>query len=527
MIGTGQVLVPLLGGFLAGACALLTVLWLVNRGEPHPVALARADPLGDPRTFVFRNGYLLDHSNNVGFLLPDPVDRMTAWADLQKCLRHISPDLGPALRDLAAQGTAFRVDGPFGEDRFVVCGHRDGEDLNVTVSASTTEQTAVRIDKGSLDALAAERDTLARATETSPALSWAIDATGHVVWSNAAYRTLIDRCAGPDAARGWPLRRLFPDSDAPLSGRTRRKCLTSDGTEVWYDVTLSPPDIDGLSHGHAISLDAVIRAEDSLRAFIQTLTKSFAALPTGLAIFDKTERLVLFNPALLDMTGLDGAWLLRHPRLTEVFEALRDRQKIPEPPEYEAWIGRLATKASDVALPHVENWTLADGTNHRLTAQIQSDGATTLLLEDVSASVLVEHRSRRDHAMLTQMLDMADAGVVAFDATGKRTVTNATAQALWFDGTSSIPLPTTLAGCLTLWTAKSRPTPLWGEIRTLVQGPFEERAAWDQDLVLADGTAVAARVMPQADGGLAVVLRSDRDPVGLAPIRFDRPALMA
>lgn len=528
MIGAGYVLVPVIGGFLAGACALLTVLWLAGRGTPHPAVAARDDPLGDPRTFTFRNGYLIEHSANVGFLLPDPIDRMTAWTDLQACLRHVSSEFCPALRTLADRGTAFRVDGPFGDDRLLVCGHRDGLNLHVTVSASDASQTAVRIDKGSLRALTAERDTLTRAAETSPALSWAIDSTGQVVWSNAAYRTLIERCVGSDAAQGWPLHRLFPDSDGARAGRSRRKCLATDGTEIWYDVTLSKPDADGVSHGHAIPLDAVIKAEESLRTFIRTLTKSFAALPTGLAIFDRDRRLVLFNPALMDMTGLDATWLSRHPRLVDVFGALRDRQKIPEPRDYKAWLGRIATAQPSVGgAPHVESWTLADGSSHRLTAQHQSDGATTLLLEDVSATLAVERRNRRDHAMLTQMLDMADAGVVAFDPAGNRTVANATAQALWFKGNAAIPLPTTLASCLTLWSSLSRPTSLWGEIRTLLQGPPEERTAWDQDLTLGDGTIVAVRILPQPEGGLALILRSDRDPVELAPLHDDRPALTA
>ena len=36
---------------------------------------------------------------------------------------------------------------------------------------------------------------------------------------------------------------------------------------------------------------------------IQILTRTFASLPTGLALFDTERRLQVFNPALVDLTG--------------------------------------------------------------------------------------------------------------------------------------------------------------------------------------------------------------------------------
>ena len=97
----------------------------------------------------------------------------------------------------------------------------------------------------------------------------------------------------------------------------------------------------------------MIRAEDTLRSFIQTLTKSFAVLPTGLAIFDREGQLALFNPALIDMTGLDAAFLSRRPRMTDFFDALRDLQKLPEPRDYKAWRDDLMTHPFQIENGHI------------------------------------------------------------------------------------------------------------------------------------------------------------------------------
>lgn len=528
MHDAGLILIPIVGGAFAAATSLLLVLWLAGRMRGASLASITPDQLSDPRTFRFRNGYLVDHSDNVGFLLPDPVDRMTAWSDLARGLDDLLPGAKSAFRALGLDGTPFRLDGALGSDRIVALGRRDAGDLCLTVVASQAGQATVRIDADSLDAITSERDALIRADETSPALSWTLDAKRDIVWCNAAYRGLIERCMGPDAARGWPLRVLFPDGDGARVGRSRRKCIDDLGEEHWFDVTLTGPDANGHLQGHALSLDGVIKAETALRTFIQTLTKSFAVLPTGLAIFDRSGHLTLFNPALMDLTGLDGTLLSRRPHITDVFDQLRDSQKIPEPRDYKAWLQTLTDAPGDRAQPpHIETWTQPGRGSLRMTARPQDDGAITLLLEDVSVDISTERRARQNHDMFADVLGHVDTAVIAFDAKGQRTVATDLAQAMWFHDGQGIPLPKTLRSCLTLWASMTRPTPLWGEIRDLVQGPLDARASWDENLVLSDGTAMWIRVLPQPDGGLALALRSDRDIVPVAPVLADPPAMTA
>jgi len=51
------------------------------------------------------------------------------------------------------------------------------------------------------------------------------------------------------------------------------------------------------------------------RNFVQTLTKTFAQLSIGLAIFNRERQLVLFNPALIDLTALPADFLTGRPHL--------------------------------------------------------------------------------------------------------------------------------------------------------------------------------------------------------------------
>lgn len=497
-----QTLIPVLGGLLAGLGALGAVLWLAPRHKGTiSVMSAEPDILSEPRRFRFRNGYLVENSENVAFLLPSPIDRLCAWDTLAAALAQVNAGIPAAFEALHDQGRPFKLSGLFGRDRITVLGLRDGPDLRVTVASAEERHTSVRIDLPSLEAMEAEIAMLSRAGDTSPALAWAVDAEGQVVWSNAAYLALVARCEGRDAAAAWPLRALFPLPEGQPAGTSRRKARDRAGDELWFEVNVSAPE-NGLRHVHALSLEAVIRAEESLRTFIQTLTKSFAHLPMGIAIFDRTGRLALFNPALVDMTDLDAGWLSRKPLLADVFDCLRDRHRIPEPRDYKTWRDGLAEMGHADGGAHQETWPLPGGLTYRVTARPQGDGAMTLFLEDVSASIAASRLHREERDMLSRLLDDVDDALVVFDAGGDRIISNGAATALWRNDAGE--LPATLDGCLAYWRALSRPSRIWGDLRAMLAQPATERAGWTDTLVLHSGEALRVAVSPLPGGRVAL-----------------------
>ena len=514
-----MILIPVLGGLIAGIMALSAVLWLAPRKREAWQGLD-ADVLSEPRQFQFRHGYLVNHSGNVGFLLPFPIDHLKAWDSLIEALSDINETVPTAFDALRDTGLPFKLEGPFGRDRVVMIGLRDGEDLRITIATAEERQGSVRIDLSSLKAMESEISMLARVGDTSPTLSWAVNDARQVVWSNAAYLERVAQCAGPDAAQGWPLHVLFPEPDDSGPGKTRRKYRDRAGIEHWFEVTTSAPDTDGLRHGHAIPLDTVIKAEDSRRTFIQTLTKSFAFLPSGLAIFDRNGQLTLFNPALMDMTGLDGAWLSRRPLLADFFDALRDRQKLPEPRDYKTWRDSLSDIERTAGRGiYIETWTLPSGATFRVTGRPQGDGAVTLMLEDISADVIADRTHRADQDMMMAVLEDLDDGIAIFEADGTRILANAAATALWGDGSAG--LPATLDGCITYWKTLSHPHSIWGELRDLIRSPDADWADWDDTIGQTKGPALRLRVSARPGGRIALTFRPD---VAVTPAQSEVPA---
>ena len=62
----------------------------------------------------------------------------------------------------------------------------------------------------------------------------------------------------------------------------------------------------------------------------------------GLATFDRKRVLIHFNPALLDITGLNFKALSLKPDLATVLDTLRAKGFLPKPKDCGDWRGRLA-----------------------------------------------------------------------------------------------------------------------------------------------------------------------------------------
>jgi PAS domain-containing protein len=79
-----------------------------------------------------------------------------------------------------------------------------------------------------------------------------------------------------------------------------------------------------------LDITEIVRAQQAQKNFVQTLTKTFATLSIGLAIFDRNRQLMLFNPALIDLTALTADFLSARPNLLTAFDKLWDNQIMPE-----------------------------------------------------------------------------------------------------------------------------------------------------------------------------------------------------
>ena len=238
---------------------------------------------------------------------------------------------------------------------------------------------------------------------------WFSDDSSHMVWANRSYKSLL-RPKNEQAP-------VFEfDSSLALNGNGDRVSITdplqSDRTH-WYDVSMI--DINrGNKLNYATNIDGIIAAETAQRKFVQTLAKTFAQLSIGLAIFDRERKLVLFNPALVDLTSLPPQFLSVRPNMQSFFDKLRDNRIMPEPKDYASWrkqIADLVVKAADG--DYQETWGLPSGLTYRVSGRPHPDGAIAILIEDISAEISLTRRFKGQIELGNRALEtLADAIIV-------------------------------------------------------------------------------------------------------------------
>ncbi len=358
-------------------------------------------------------------------------------------------------------------------------------------------------DLHSIRAMENELETLRANTSAAPFLLWRQNPIGEITWVNRAYLDTVRTYNGTGSEMVWPLPALFPSLQASIhnvDGDAQRIAVhgRGDSEDAWYDCHITQIGQDILCT--AIPADEAVRSENRRREFTQTLTKTFAELAIGLAIFDRSRHLVLFNPALLDLTNLPTDFLTSRPSLVGFLDRLRENRVMPEPRDYRTWraaISDLEAAATDGT--YSETWSLPDGQTFHVTGRPHPDGAVALLFEDISAEMSLTRHFRDELEQSQTIIDAVSEAVAVFSPSGQLIVTNAAYHDLWQTDPDATLEPMDLAETTRQWLMLSTPTPVWGDFREFAQ-TTQDREEWSATIGLLDGRSVHCRFVPQKAG---------------------------
>lgn len=359
---------------------------------------------------------------------------------------------------------------------------------------------STNMDGLSLRAMEDELTSLRATTEHLPALVWRQGGDGAVIWANAAYTTLAQGRSGTDGPQTWPLPALFAADALPDSAiATRRVMLPPKSSEppTWFDCHTYDLGADRLFV--AMPADAVVRAEKKLRDFTQTLTKTFADLSIGLAVFDRQRRLATFNPALTDLVALGIDFLSARPTLLSFLDRLRENRRMPEPKDYRSWRQQMAALEDAAANGHYgEIWSLPTGETFKVTGRPHPDGALALLFEDISAETTLTRRYRTRIDLTQAALDTLPEAVAVFSVDGVMECTNAAYGRLW--GNGSAP---GILDALRHWQQGCRAEGFWADVPDFVT-EAGDRQEWQDETALTDGRLLHCRFVPLPGGATMI-----------------------
>lgn len=389
-----------LAGLIAGA-----VLWGLAMLTRRRQTASAPSVAPTSEAFHVRDGRIVDreaaHRGRDGA----PAPGLETWQNLRAWLAPRFGELPDILPDLAP-----------GERRRYPA--RDVSDTACVVIDATRGGHRIRLNDPQIPSPVERHDALFRlaykkvfreAVETAPCAICALGPDDRILWRNKAFRAfseadmsaLVAAIRDPGQASGRPL--ALTD---PATGRSRHikpTLKTAGANRILY----------------ATDVTDLVQADSLRSSFIQTLTKTFADLTIGLAVFDREQRLVLFNPAMLDLTGLPAEFLSARPGLLEFFDRLRDHQVLPEPKNYATWRAQINDMIESAVDGHYsEAWTLANGLTYRVKGRPHPDGAIAFLIEDVSDEISLSRRSRTHLEIRQAVLDRVEEAIAVTGPNG-------------------------------------------------------------------------------------------------------------
>ena len=494
-------------GIVSNVVAATVVFLLVTTRRDRRFAGTLAVGSEDDVAFLFRNGRLVDATPAARAQMPAEPKQTDDLGRFVLTFGQRFEGLAARLAD-AADVPNFQIpevpDDP--ESLRLVVESRNGQ-IRAAIHDPLRGTRSEVVAHYSLAAMRAELFTLRSIAERSPIPTWKRRHDGTIIWANSTYMTLARSVAGAEALIGWPPPDVFDDgqrdwTEEPEAPRRISVQPPGRGQRLWFDLIALPGEIETLFF--ALPIDKLVRAENALTEFVQTLTKTFADLRVGLAIFDRKRKLVLFNPALVDLTGLPPEHLSARPTLHAFLDTLRDRQRIPEPKDYKSWrmqVAQLEAGAADGTFE--ETWHLPNGQTFRVSGRPHPDGAVAYLFEDISSEVRMSRTYRSEIELSQSVFDNLDTAIAAFSQTGMLSLSNRAYGALWSGDGGHRPAETGIAEAARRWQEQCHPSAELDAVRATVLQKGE-RQGWTGYVEKLDGTLLRCDVKPVAGGASLV-----------------------
>lgn len=486
---------------LLGSLAVFAGVWR-GRSEPE-IAFG---PTDQDAVFIFRENTLIDCSDQGQKLLDmlaesGETSRNSAiWTRLRAYLDPRFPDLEPALKGLLGNGRA-ELQSIMGDGLILGLRYCKGL-IHLRLTDTSAEGALVAIDRLSFNALQNELRTLRSVARNAPALFWKTDADARVIWANSAYLKTVQQTTPEDTELTWPLPTLFGDDGHDGKGRL---ALQQDAVLRWF--AHSEIECDGQTLHFAVPIDSTVQSEVARRETLQTLTRTFACLPIGLAMFDAERRLQVFNPALIDLTGLEPLFLAARPSFEQVLFALREKRMLPEPKDFQNWRREILEmeKAAETG-EYAEEWCLDGGRIFYVTGRPQPNGAIALFIEDVTTEAALARNFRNEIETAHHVLDALGDGIAVFGLSGQALLANSGYTRLWNTDPCVDLADEGLAQALSLWSNACAPTTFWARLAEFVtrSDTHEEISG---SAALRTGIPLALRARRLSGGAVMVVFQ--------------------
>ena len=275
-----------------------------------------------------------------------------------------------------------------------------------------------------------------------------------------------------------------------------------------HDVVMLP--LGDTIAGAAIDAAAIETAQGELERQITAYDRTLDHVATGVAMFDREQRLKFFNEAFLKLWPLDDDWLRSNPTTGSVLDRLRERGVLPETVNYREWKTRiLACYTSGTELE--DWWLLPDGRIIHVRAEQQPDAGVTFLFSDESERLALESRYNAMINVQRETLDGLKEGVAVFAADGRIKLHNSSFASIWKLSRDMLSKAPFIDEIISSVTRVEDEMETWRAIRGAVTSYLDTRQQRAGQMVRADLSVIDYATTPLPDGGTLVTFADVTD----------------
>ena len=336
---------------------------------------------------------------------------------------------------------------------------------------------------------------------------WLRGADGRIDWINTAYVKAVeasDEAQVRDRQIELLEKRQRTSIDRALANDStaiKRMPLIVSGERKPHEVIVVT--VDGATVGAAIDVTALETAQGALDRQIAASDRTLDRVQTGVAIFNRDQKLTFFNDAYQRLWQLDTAWLVSRPSADEILDRLRAMSRLPAVRDYRAWRSKLLSAGKSGK--EVEDWWhLADGRMIHVVIEPSADGGVTYLFDDATERFALEQRFNAMIGVQRETLDSLKEGVAVFGTDGRLKLFNTALVGIWKLTPSMLDDAPHIDQIITAAKGLHDDSRTWIRISRAVTALADERDIIDGQMLRADHSVIDYTVTPLPDGATLV-----------------------
>ena len=340
-------------------------------------------------------------------------------------------------------------------------------------------------------------------------LIWVRDQEQNITFCNLAFSEVAEATSDQQQADVMDLE-LYKGQSALAkkaldtnTEQTERRHVIVDGARRLYHIREVPLKSEGMTIGFGTNITELEEVQEEIQRHISAQRDLLESSTSAMAIYGRDMRLKFYNFAFVTLWKLEEAWLDTEPTYGEILEALREKRKLPEQANFQAFKQHQLKQFTALIEPQEEFFYLPDGKIIRAIAIPHALGGILFVYEDVTDRLALERSYNTLIAVQRETLDNLHEGVAVFAENGRLALSNPMFLKFWnleTKFTETAPhLREVIERCRPLFVAEN-----WESFRSNLMARFAQRQFFAIRFERSNGTVLDCAIVPLPDGATLI-----------------------